>query len=457
MFRGPGGSPIVERSSPMQHRSYTSSSSAVGDVRREASSMSPSLARQGVDPQQLRMLPPPSPPTQRHQLGHTGMDLPPLSSLTSSLPHRPPSSGGGGMSISSLLGSGPPANDSVSMHSHHHHPSSHHHHHRPARPYTPEYGTPLGAPPSSTSNPLGGSSRSQSTPTTPALGYPDIEASSHGRSSSYGRVPSNAAMLPAPFRDGPSHRSYMSRDPVRDDYFPRQRDILNVEHPSSPSPQHLPDMPKSNSPYSHQKHPGPNPTAPPPPPPAQHHHQSPTQQPQHQPIPQPQQPLSLTQQPIHTSAQQPQPSALSSQPASSHLMSQSSHSQTNRPTTNGSSVPRTSSHHHHHHRPMAQPNPRLPLTPQPRPQPKVIINNSPALDVIAHITSKPFLGRFIYEPGWIIPASVVQDAVGGKFEVLIAQRFLNRDNEGVVRRKLWGSGVYTDDSDVVASNHPSNF
>lgn len=93
-------------------------------------------------------------------------------------------------------------------------------------------------------------------------------------------------------------------------------------------------------------------------------------------------------------------------------------------------------------------------TPQPRSQPKVIVNNSPALDAIAHVTNKPFLGRFVYEPGWIIPPSVTEDAVGGRFEVRIAQRFLNRDNEGVVRRKLWGTGVYTDDSDVVASNLP---
>jgi hypothetical protein len=101
---------------------------------------------------------------------------------------------------------------------------------------------------------------------------------------------------------------------------------------------------------------------------------------------------------------------------------------------------------------MSQPIPRQPSTPQPRRQPKVIVNNSPALDAIAHIANKPFLGRFIYEPGWIIPASATEDAVGGKFELRIAHRFLNRDNEGVIRRKLWGSGVYTDDSDAVASN-----
>jgi hypothetical protein len=69
---------------------------------------------------------------------------------------------------------------------------------------------------------------------------------------------------------------------------------------------------------------------------------------------------------------------------------------------------------------------------------------------VNHISPKPFLGRFIYEPGWIIPGQLTEDNLGGKFEVRIAQRFLGRDNDGVVKRKLWGTGVYTDDSDVVA-------
>jgi Histone deacetylation protein Rxt3 len=73
------------------------------------------------------------------------------------------------------------------------------------------------------------------------------------------------------------------------------------------------------------------------------------------------------------------------------------------------------------------------------------------LESVAHINPKPFLGRFIYEPDWIIPSSVTEDNVGGRFEVRIAQRFLNRDNDGFERRKLWGTGIYTDDSDIVAS------
>lgn len=82
------------------------------------------------------------------------------------------------------------------------------------------------------------------------------------------------------------------------------------------------------------------------------------------------------------------------------------------------------------------------------------VNNSPALDAIAHINPKPFLGRFIYEPGWIIPSAIAEDNLGGRFEVRIPQRFLKRENEAVVQRKLWGTGVYTDDSDVVASKTP---
>jgi len=69
---------------------------------------------------------------------------------------------------------------------------------------------------------------------------------------------------------------------------------------------------------------------------------------------------------------------------------------------------------------------------------------------MANINPKPFLGRFIYEPGWIIPESTIEGNLGGHFEVRIPNRFLSRENEGVVRRKVWGTGVYTDDSDVVA-------
>jgi len=64
------------------------------------------------------------------------------------------------------------------------------------------------------------------------------------------------------------------------------------------------------------------------------------------------------------------------------------------------------------------------------------------------------LGRFIYEPGWIIPSQLTEDALGGKYEVRIAYRFLGRDNLGVQKRKVWGTEIYTDDSDAVASTSP---
>ena len=79
------------------------------------------------------------------------------------------------------------------------------------------------------------------------------------------------------------------------------------------------------------------------------------------------------------------------------------------------------------------------------------VNNAPALEAVANISPRPFLGRFVYEPGWIIPGGIIEDNVGGVFEIRIPRRFLDRDNEAVVKRKLWGTGVYTDDSDVVAS------
>ena len=447
-FRGPGGSPILERMSPIQHRPYASSGgSSIGD-RRESSSVSPTLTRQDNHPNVLRMLPPPSPPTQRHQGSYTGMDLPPLSSLTSGLPHRPPSSGS--MSISSMLGGSSSSND-MGIHSlHHHHPppppppppAPHHHHHRPPRPYTPEYGNPLAPGASSaSSNPL--APRSQSTPTTPALGYPETDTSGHGRSSSYGRMPSNQGVLPAPFRDSP-YRGYMNREPMphQRDEFPPRRDVMGMEQPPSPQPSHqyLQDLSKQGSQYSHQgKHSALNSGIPPP---APHRHQQPPQQQSQQQYQQQQQ----QQQHQHQHQQHQQHQQQQQQ-------QQQQHSQPPRPTTNGSS---SRGHHHHHHRPpSSQPIARQPPPPQSRPPPKVVVNNAPALDVVANINPKPFLGRFIYEPGWIIPESVTEGNLGGHFEVRIPYRFLSRDNEGVVRRKLWGTGVYTDDSDVVAGTSSS--
>ena len=374
------------------------------------------------------MLPPPSPPTQRHPQ-YTGMDLPPLSSLTTGLPHRPPSSS---MSISNMLGSTTSSPGDMSMHSHsHHHHSSHHHHHPrpPPRPYTPEYGNPLApSSSSSTSNPL--VARSQSTPATPAIGvYPENEASGHGRSSSYGRMPtSQQGPLPTPFRDT-MYRGYMGGAgrnpplPPREDYPPRQSEPPPPPPPPqerAPSPlppqsqsQHIPELPKpsSSSPYpSHQgKHAALNTGIPPPQAPTQHSHSH-------------------------------------SQPTQRQQDRQESSTTTSRPpATNGHS--RISHHHHHHqHRPASQSSR---LTPS-RPPPKLRVNNTPALEAVANLP-RPFLGRYIYEPGWIIPATIVEENVGGTFEVRIPHRFLGRDNEALKKRKLWGTGVYTDDSDVVAS------
>ena len=428
-FRGPGGSPILERSSPIFHRPYHSTSSIGSSDRRDSNSVSPTLTRQENNANPLRMLPPPSPPAQRHQQSYTGMDLPPLSSLTTGLPHRPPpgsgsgSAGGGsggGMSISAMLGgsSAPGPSGDMGMHHHHHHSAHHHHHQQPQQsqsqsqhqslhqhqqsrsgpPYTPEYGNPL-APSSSAA----ASQQSQSNPATPALGYNENSDPSHGRSNSYGRMSSSGSnVLPAPFRDN-LYRGYVGRNqslPHQRDEYPQLRptESMNPEPPPQ-SPPHLPEVHKP-TPYSlvPTKHAALN-TGIPPPAPQQPHQQ--------------------------------------------HISSRAT----------AVPAPSRASHHHHHSRPSSQPSRQTPT--QSRPVPKVTVNNSLALDAVAHINPKPFLGRFTYEPGWIIPSAIVDDNVGGRFEVRIPQRFLKRENEAVAQRKLWGTGVYTDDSDVVASIPPS--
>eukprot|EP01136_Pigoraptor_vietnamica_P013943 Opistho-1_new@55520 len=59
------------------------------------------------------------------------------------------------------------------------------------------------------------------------------------------------------------------------------------------------------------------------------------------------------------------------------------------------------------------------------------------------------LGPWVYAPGELLPD--LEGHVDETFEVHIQPRHLTTANDQVANRQVWGSGIYTDDSDVVAA------
>lgn len=123
-------------------------------------------------------------------------------------------------------------------------------------------------------------------------------------------------------------------------------------------------------------------------------------------------------------------------------------------------------HHHHHHRNAAQ------LTPAPvhHPRPVTTIKTSPLVGSVAHLPRK-HLGSQLYAP-WVTPPPastasfskfqfaskpkalpLFEDRENCTFTVRVPREFLtDRAREHVVsERQVWGTDVYTDDSDVLAA------
>jgi hypothetical protein len=61
------------------------------------------------------------------------------------------------------------------------------------------------------------------------------------------------------------------------------------------------------------------------------------------------------------------------------------------------------------------------------------------------------LGVFVYEPGVQLP--VLEGQENATLEVRIPCWFLTYDNKMVKKRALWGTDIYTDDTDIVASKY----
>jgi len=84
-----------------------------------------------------------------------------------------------------------------------------------------------------------------------------------------------------------------------------------------------------------------------------------------------------------------------------------------------------------------------------RKPPRLIVRNDPSLKMEGR--QENFLGYFRYDPAQLLPD--MQGKENSLLEVRVASSYLTYDNLKVQKRELWGTDVYTDDSDIVASKH----
>ncbi|KTW27188.1 uncharacterized protein T551_03182 [Pneumocystis jirovecii RU7] len=84
----------------------------------------------------------------------------------------------------------------------------------------------------------------------------------------------------------------------------------------------------------------------------------------------------------------------------------------------------------------------------PLPRPKLIVKNDAVMSFIEGIEEKD-LGEHIYTP--FKPVPCLDGKLNGILTVRIAkQYFYKSENDGIKKRALWGTDIYTDDSDIVA-------
>ncbi|KAF9425842.1 hypothetical protein BGZ94_007173 [Podila epigama] len=85
--------------------------------------------------------------------------------------------------------------------------------------------------------------------------------------------------------------------------------------------------------------------------------------------------------------------------------------------------------------------------------PRLIVKN----EVGQELEGRPefFLGHYRYDPSTLLPN--MQGRENSLFEVRVASTYLTFDNPKVRKRELWGTDIYTDDSDVVAMVIHSGF
>ncbi|KAF1804086.1 histone deacetylation protein Rxt3-domain-containing protein [Mucor lusitanicus] len=89
----------------------------------------------------------------------------------------------------------------------------------------------------------------------------------------------------------------------------------------------------------------------------------------------------------------------------------------------------------------------LPPPPTAPPKPKLIIKNEQVWKSVEGMEEKS-LGFQLYSPQLLLPN--LEGSVNGLMEIRVPARFLTFENVKVKKRALWGTDIYTDDSDIVA-------
>lgn len=87
-------------------------------------------------------------------------------------------------------------------------------------------------------------------------------------------------------------------------------------------------------------------------------------------------------------------------------------------------------------------------TPPPPSKPKLIVKNEQVWKSVEGI-EETTLGFELYSPHLILPN--LEKKVNGLMEIRVPARFLTFENMQVQKRAIWGTDIYTDDSDIVAS------
>ncbi|EMR10623.1 hypothetical protein PNEG_01326 [Pneumocystis murina B123] len=85
---------------------------------------------------------------------------------------------------------------------------------------------------------------------------------------------------------------------------------------------------------------------------------------------------------------------------------------------------------------------------EPLPRPKLIVKNDAVMNFIKDMEEKD-LGEYIYTPSSPIPC--LDGKLNGILTIRIARQYFHKsENDKIKKRALWGTDIYTDDSDIVA-------
>lgn len=82
---------------------------------------------------------------------------------------------------------------------------------------------------------------------------------------------------------------------------------------------------------------------------------------------------------------------------------------------------------------------------------RISVRKSESVKENKETNTSTLIGFYLYQPSMLLPN--FQDHVNGVLQVRVPARYLTYENPKVKKRAAWGTGIYTDDSDIVTSNN----